>query len=63
MSIMITPVPIDFFLPTLSPKIDVATLPRKHPTSYIATMRPVMVGFGELKLSLKAVELTRPMES
>jgi hypothetical protein len=63
MVIIITPVPIDPFLPIPSPNKDVATLPRKHPTSYIATMRPVMVGLGESKLSLKAVALTRPVGS
>jgi hypothetical protein len=61
MSIVTTPVPIDLFLPSFSPKIDVATLPRKQPTSYIATIRPVTAGLGEPKLSLNAWAFTRPM--
>lgn len=58
MIMITTPIPIDLFLPIFSPNKDVATLPRKHPTSYIATIRPTMVGSGLLNVSLNPVALT-----
>jgi hypothetical protein len=38
--------------------MEVATAPRKHPTSYMATIKPVIVGEGLLNVDSKAVEFT-----
>lgn len=57
---IMTPTKVDFFRPSCSPKRAVATLPRKHPISYVATIRPTIVELGVWKVSLNDVVLTRP---
>jgi hypothetical protein len=53
---------MDFFRPICSPNMEVDTLPKKHPTSYIATINPVMVGLGLSNVFVNAGELTRLCE-